>query len=101
MSTNFYLVKGKATYHLGKRSAGWQFMFKASEGIHDLRSWYKVAKKLEDSGWKLTNDNNSNEKDMKELLKEILRLVKTDGKQHRSVTFYDAHGHSFYDGEFG
>ncbi len=101
MSTNFYMsVDGnEETVHLGKRNGGYAFLFKGDPIAHvnDLRSWYIRAKKLEDKGWKLLNDNGDDAKTLKELLVIIKGLVHL--KQNTSG-YFDENGNSFYDGDF-
>lgn len=103
MSTNFYMSRdGKdETIHLGKRAGGWSFLFKGSEpdNIHDFKSWYISAKKHETHGYKLINDNGSDEQNLKDLLKEIKRLIPLKQHAHLGI-YYDEQGHCFYDGEF-
>ncbi len=101
MSTNFYMSKdgNEETLHLGKRSCGWSFLFKGDHscGVTDLRSWYRRAKAAEDRGFKLINDNNSDERTLKDLLITIKSLVKY--KSHETG-YFDKAGNSFYDGNF-
>lgn len=102
MSTNFYMSSdGKEeTIHLGKCSAGWTFLFKGSDTVTDLRSWYANAKKLESQGYKLINDNGSDITTLKALLVEIKNI--NNLKQHTTHEhmWTDHAGNCFCDLEF-
>lgn len=98
MGSNFYMTKGDKQVHLGKRSKGWAFLFKANAGVTNLRTWYSHAHDLELKGYKLTNDNGATETNLKDLLKGILAIARE--KQHGNHTWQDEHGNSFYEREF-
>lgn len=100
MSTNFYFVKDQHKVHLGKRSAGWAFLFRGHKTVTNIREWYAQAQSLERMGYKLTNDNGDPAKTLKDLLIIIKGLIK--GKQHNAhdgIT-YDENGNCFCDLEF-
>ena len=101
MSTNFYMsVDGKEeTVHLGKRSAGWAFLFKGDPDakVKDLRSWYARAKKLEEKGYVIITDNGDGASKLKDLLIIIKGIIHL---KQQETGYFDENGNSFYDGNF-
>ena len=63
MGTNYYMIgkdeSGNRTeYHLGKKSKGWNFMFRGRNGeVTDYATWERMVRTLDKAGWKFWNDN--------------------------------------------
>ncbi len=106
MGTNFYAHTNACTccgrsdiVHLGKRSAGWTFSFRASNTVRNFDDWCSLVRSAS-----RIEDEYGSEVPAEEMIEEAATWGVGIGKRHADSyhdgNWIDARGHSFSDHEF-